>query len=393
MRVEPELAAARRAEPELRDVDLAGAAVEAEIEPDPERAIVLVADVEPADGGGDLELRERLREIGGDGRAVAAHHDPVDPLAGRHRRQRVPRPRERDVQVYSGLAGRAVDAGERAAPRELAAPGVGPREIEVDVVGVVLRGGDAVDDHPLERQHVVVQNAQLAAPFGDHRAAVEPEDRVRGIDRRLDERHRAVHVLELEPPGAREIEDGVEVTQLGVGDLELRSRARGRAWRGGRRRGLGAERRQEPDRVAVFELSEAPERLGDAQLVNREAAADQRPQPDLRFEIRDVEHHRPLRVDDLEPLDGDRAGGVGGEIDQRAQVPGDAADRHLARVRRERPLDQVAEPRPLQHHRRRQHGEGDEPERPDSDAAGHAGDASETRGRSWATRQGGTIVS
>ena len=62
------------------------------------------------------------------------------------------------------------------------------------------------------------------------------------------------------------------------------------------------------------------ERLGDAQVVDREAAADQRPQLHLRVQVRDVEHDRALGVEDLQPVDGDRARRVGDDVDQRAQA-------------------------------------------------------------------------
>ena len=155
---------------------------------------------------------------------VAGHRQPGQPLAGGDGRQRVTRPCEGDVEGDPGDAGRAVDAGEGAEAGQLAASGVGLPEIELDVVGVVLRGRDPVDHHPIERQDVVVHDAQKAAPLRDHLTRVEPEDRMVRIERRLDQRDRPVRVPQLEPPGAREVEHRGEIAQLGVADLELRAR-------------------------------------------------------------------------------------------------------------------------------------------------------------------------
>ena len=388
VRLEAQLAAAGRAEPEVRHVDVPGAAVERQVESEVLRAVVAVADVEPADRRRHLDLREGLRQVGGDLRVLAGHRQPGQPLAGGDGRQRVSRPCEGDVKGDPRDAGRAVDAGEGSQAGQLAASGVGLPEIELDVVGVILRGRDPVDHHPIERQDVVVHDAQKAAPLCDHLTRVESEDRMVGIERRLDQRHGPVGVPQLEPPGAREVEHRGEVAQLGVADLELRARPRRRARRRRWRRVLGSERRQKTDGVAVFELGEAPEDLGDAQLVDREAAADQRPQLHLRFQIGDVEDHRPLRVDDLQPLDGDRARRVGHQIAERPQVPGDAGDVHLPGVGRQRPFNQTSEARALQHHRGGQHREDDRRREAQRGDAGEAGDASETRPRQW-----GTIVS
>ena len=132
--------------------------------------------------------------------------------------------------------------------------------------------------------------------------------------------------------------------------------------RGGRRRLLGRQRSQKADAGLVAHLGKAPRRLGDAQIVDREAARDQRLQLDPRLEVRDVEHHRPLGVEDAQAVDRDRARGVGHDVDQRAQAPGDAADLQLAAVRRQRRLDEVAQARSLQDHRRREHGRDDQGE-------------------------------
>ena len=96
---------------------------------------------------------------------------------------------------------------------------------------------------------------------------------------------------------------------------------------------LGRQRRDEPDPLAVLHRGEPPQRDRHAQVVDREAAArDQRAQLDLRVQVRDVEHDRPLRVDDLQAVDGDRRRLVGDDVDQRAQPPGDAADVQLPLV-------------------------------------------------------------
>ena len=112
---------------------------------------------------------------------------------------------------------------------------------------------------------------------------------------------------------------------------------------------LGASAAMNPIPSLFFMRGETPQRDGCAQLVDGEAAAgDQRAQLDLRVEVRDVEDDRPLRVDDLKPVDRDRRRFVGDDVDQRAQPPGDAADVQLPFLLGERRFDQLPEPRPLQ---------------------------------------------
>ncbi len=76
------------------------------------------------------------------------------------------------------------------------------------------------------------------------------------------------------------------------------------------------------------------------------------------------------------------------EIGQRAQMPGDAPEVHLAGVGGERAFDEAPEARPLQHHGGGQHDEGDQRNQHQRSEAGEAGEASKTSPRQW-----GTIVS
>ena len=336
-----QLAAARRAEPEARHVDAPGAAVERQVEAEVLRAVVAVADVEPADRRRHLDLRERLRQVGGDrSRRSPLTAEPGQPLAGRDGRQRVARAaRSATCRSMPGDAGRAVDAGEGAPARSAGCVRCRPppRSSRMSsgcscVVAMRLMTTRSNGSTLSSRMRSQPPPSATTGP------ASNPKIGCCGSSVDWISDAVAVRVPQLEPPDAREIEDGGEVAELGVGDLELRARPGRRARRRRGRRRLGRQRRQEPDRVAVFQLGEAPERLGDAQVVDREAAADQRPQPHLRLEVGDVEHHRPLGVDDLQALDGDRARRVGDEIDQRAQVPGDAADVHLARRSAAAPL-------------------------------------------------------
>jgi hypothetical protein len=305
----------------------------------------------------------------------AARLSPVDLACGRHGRQRVARLREVELELDARHRRLAVDAREEALARELALARVGLLQVEEDVVRTVLRRRDAVDDDPIEGQHVVVQDAQEAAAARVDGARVEAEDRVQRIDGRLEQRRARVYVAQLEAPGAGEVEDGVEVAELSAHDLEEAPRWLRLSRGEGRGRVLGRERREEADALAALEGRESPQRPGDAQIVDREAAADERPQLDARVEVRDVEHDGALRIDDLEAVDGDGAGDVRHEVDERAQMPGDAADGQLARVGRQRALDELAEARALQDHGRREHGERHETDQPQQGESEHFGEA------------------
>ena len=95
---------------------------------------------------------------------------------------------------------------------------------------------------------------------------------------------------------------------------------------------FGASAARNPMPSLFFIAANRHSATGHAQVVDREAAADQRAQLHLRVQVRDVEHDRPLGIDDLQAVDGDRRRLVGDDVDQRAQPPGDAADVHLARL-------------------------------------------------------------
>jgi hypothetical protein len=238
--------------------------------------------------------------------------------------------------------------------------GVGALEVEEDIIGSLLGRRDAGDRHPIEGQEVVGHDAQPAAALGDHGTGVEAEDRVRGIHGRLDQRRRRVRVSQLEAPDAGKVEHRVQIAELRVDDVKEAPGTRLALLAARRRHGrrvLGRERRQEADGRLAVHLREAPRRLGDPQVVDREAALDQRLQLDARFEVRDVEHDRPFRVDDPQSVDGDRAWRVADQVGERAQAPGHAAQLQLAAILRQRALDEMAEARPLQDHRRRQHRE------------------------------------
>ena len=385
VRLQRQPPAAGSAEAELGHVDLPGAGVEAEVEPQPQRPVRVVGDVEPLEGRRHLQLGERVVEIRGDRRAVARQLQPVDVLAGDDRRQRVARLGERGLELDARDRRVAVDAGEEPLARELGPAGVGLGEVEEDVVRPFGRRGDAVDDHAIERQHVVVEDPEPAAAGRQHRPGVEPERRVLGIDARLLERRPRVRVAQLEPPGPREVEDRVQVAELDPVDLEERSGLVGGRGGAGRGRRLGGQGGQEPDPVGFLHGREPPERLRRAQVVDGEAAADQGAELDLGVEVRDVEHHRPLRIDDLEAVHGDRRRLVRDQIGDGAQVPGDAADVQLAAVRGQAPLDEPAEARPLQHDRRTEHRADDRADQSDD------GCANDTRNAG--TRQRMTIVS
>ena len=73
--------------------------------------------------------------------------------------------------------------------------------------------------------------------------------------------------------------------------------------------------------------------------------------------------------------------GVRDDVDERAQVPLDAADRQLAGVGRQRALDEVPQARPLEHDRRRQDRERNSPHDPDRGEADHSSQARLGQGR------------
>ncbi len=274
-----------------------------------------------------------------------------------------------------------IDTIEESFAHQGGMPGLALGQIEEDVVGIFAQGGDLLDLHAVEGQHLV-EHGQVSALAGFQSHCFPAAETVLDLQPRG-----RVQIAQVEAPDMRKIEHHPQSVELGVEDADREALVRLGAWWTGRGRGrgmLGIERGQKADALlGLLHATKAPVRVRPhLQVMHEQAgAADELVQLDLHVQMGHVHHHGTFGVEKLHAIDGKRGGAFGQDVDQQTRWPANGSKLQLAAHLGQDLGHQGAHALALQKKDCPRHGQADQAQQAGQHDAADLQDSSSDRGR------------